>query len=416
MNYQNIPGERLSKFHKIWEQKGAPPSVQQIIKTGHRIQFEKSPPLTLPLKQYETFLSPTQSLIVEQEIKELVEKGALRVVSYSEAIKVPGLYSRVFVVPKPNGNHRVIINMKPLNKFIVKETFHMESEKEVRSLLEPGCWGSVIDLSDAYYLVSVDKRDRKYCRFIFQGKIYEYKALPMGLTESPRVFTRIARFAAGLIRKKGIKLVMYMDNLLVIAQTKQTCQSSVDTTIDILSELGFLLNHAKCNLSPSTRFTYLGCIWDTQAWTVAVKPNREEKIRETATHILQQECVTYYKVAQFLGRVISTSGAIPLARGRSRALQWQLAAAGCHSKQDYEQVMKLSLASREELKFWAELQSGICSPITSATLPSETVFTDSTENGIGIYFHGDLISEKIDTEFMNFHINVKELLYSSYWK
>ena len=178
---QQLPGERLKNFSNVWEHFNAPPDIQRFIQTGHKIHFETKPALTLPSKEYETRLSTEQTRIVKQEVDELVMKKAMRVVSRQEAIKSLGHYSQVFVVPKPNGKHRVIINMKPLNKHIVKETFSMESCKEVRTTLRPEGWASVVDLSDAYYLVSIDKKDRKYCRFIFQGKIYEYNALPMGL-------------------------------------------------------------------------------------------------------------------------------------------------------------------------------------------------------------------------------------------
>ena len=152
-----VAGERLCQFSHTWEEKGAPPDLVNIIKCGHRINFKSRPGLTLPLKQFETRLSPQQADIVKSEVDELVMKKALRILPYSEAVKNPGYYSKIFVVPKPNGKHRVIINMRPLNKHIEKETFRMESEKEVRTLLQPGSWASVVDLSDAYYLVSIDK-------------------------------------------------------------------------------------------------------------------------------------------------------------------------------------------------------------------------------------------------------------------
>ena len=43
----------------------------------------------------------------------------------------------------------------------------------------------VIDISDAYYHVSIHKKSRKYTRFILDGDVYEYLGLPMGLTCSP---------------------------------------------------------------------------------------------------------------------------------------------------------------------------------------------------------------------------------------
>ena len=79
----------------------------------------------------------------------------------------------------------------------------MQGTRDVRSALQPGMFGAVIDISDAYYHISVHKKARRYTRFIVDGVVYEYlgrhiinliidfiiSGLPMGLTCSPRVFT-----------------------------------------------------------------------------------------------------------------------------------------------------------------------------------------------------------------------------------
>ena len=95
----------MSEFVDIWKDKGAPPDLLKIIRTGHVIQFEELPPMSMPLKKFESKLSPEQSIKVKAEIEELVAKKAMRVLSYYEAVKDPGFYSKVFVVPTPNGKH-----------------------------------------------------------------------------------------------------------------------------------------------------------------------------------------------------------------------------------------------------------------------------------------------------------------------
>ena len=90
----------------------------------------------------------------------------------------------------------------------------METTKDVRSLLKPGDMGAVVDLTDAYYTVKLNEDSRKYCRFIVDGIIYEYVALPMGLTCSARIFTRAALFMGTRLRLRNVRLVMYIDEFL----------------------------------------------------------------------------------------------------------------------------------------------------------------------------------------------------------
>ena len=61
-----------------------------------------------------------------------------------------------------------------MNKYIIKKKFNMQGLKDVRAALQPGMFGAVVDISDAYYHVSIHKKARKYTRFILDGVIYEY--------------------------------------------------------------------------------------------------------------------------------------------------------------------------------------------------------------------------------------------------
>merc|ERR1711954_159312 len=162
--------------------------------------------------------------------------------SPSNKIPIPDSEASVVTVPKPGGKWRVVINMKPLNEHIAKETFCMETSRDVRSLLSPGDFGAVIDLTDAYYTVKLHEDSCKYCRFIVDGIIYEYVALPMGLTCSARIFTRVALFIGSKLRKQGVRIVLYIDDLLVVAASEELYQLHVSLLLQAIEEFGFLLN------------------------------------------------------------------------------------------------------------------------------------------------------------------------------
>ena len=101
--------------------------------------------------------------------------------------------------------------MRSLNKFIIKKSFRMDTTKDVRQTLEPHMWGAVIDLSDAYYHISTHQKSRKYTRFLMDGQVFEFLGLPMGLTCSPRVFTRVTKSIVSWLRRQGVTLVIYLD-------------------------------------------------------------------------------------------------------------------------------------------------------------------------------------------------------------
>ena len=57
-------------------------------------------------------------------------------------------------------------------------------------------FGAVIDISDAYYHISVHKKARRFTRFMVDGIVYEYLGLPMGLCCNPRIFTEFLNLSA----------------------------------------------------------------------------------------------------------------------------------------------------------------------------------------------------------------------------
>jgi hypothetical protein len=78
-------------------------------------------------------------LCLEQEIASLLQKQAI------EEVVQPSLafWSRIFLVPKPGGQWRVILNLKPLNSFIQTRTFKMETIQRIAPPPTEGVVGHV---------------------------------------------------------------------------------------------------------------------------------------------------------------------------------------------------------------------------------------------------------------------------------
>ncbi len=68
--------------------------------------------------------------------------------------------------------------------------FKMHSIKQVVSQIRSEDWFVTIDLKDAYFQISILPQHRKFLRFAFRGKAYQYRVLSFGLALSPCTFTK----------------------------------------------------------------------------------------------------------------------------------------------------------------------------------------------------------------------------------
>ena len=125
-------------------------------------------------------------------------------------------YQIFFLIPKSDGTHRLILNLKKLNEFVATERFKIEDWKVAKRLIGPNDYMATLDLKDAYYLVPIKKKDRKFLRFSYRGELFEFNCLPFGLNVAPYVFTKLLKPVAAYLRKRGFTSVFYLDDILVI--------------------------------------------------------------------------------------------------------------------------------------------------------------------------------------------------------
>ena len=107
-------------------------------------------------------------------------------------IKTHWGFTTGFLVPKPNNRWRPILDLSTLNTFLNTGTFKMETPETITSL-QAGEWVTSIDFKEAYFHIPIHSQSRKYMRFHLQGRSYQFKALPFGLSTAPMRFTVVAK-------------------------------------------------------------------------------------------------------------------------------------------------------------------------------------------------------------------------------
>lgn len=229
---------RLRNFLQNWKRITSDPVVLSWI-NGYKIPFISSVYQNNPPK--ERVWTTEEFSDISKQINKLILKGIIQ-----ECLPVKDQFiSRIFLIPKTDGSNRLIINLKELNGFIDPVHFKLEDGRTVLKLLFKHCLMSSIDIKDAYYLIPIHKNYRKYLRFYFNKKILEFTCLPFGLCTAPFVFTKIMKPIISSLRRQGLTLVIYLDDIMIIARSISECATSVKLLISYLSSLGFLVNKEK---------------------------------------------------------------------------------------------------------------------------------------------------------------------------
>ena len=115
----------------------------------------------------------------------------------------------------------------------------------------PGDYFMKIDLSDAYLSISVHEDSQPYLAFIFDQVTYAFKTMPSGLNVAPARFTKVFKPVLADLRAQSIQALIWLEDILVISSSYSSCIRDRDIVMDLLVNLGFLLNMEKSVLIPT---------------------------------------------------------------------------------------------------------------------------------------------------------------------
>ena len=165
--------------------------------------------------------------------------------------------SPIFSVPKNDNKVRLILNLKRLNEHVKSSHFKMDSIHTALTLVTDGCWMASLDLKDAYYSVKIHDDYQKFLKFSYKGKLFKYTVYPNGLSTCPRNFTKLLKPVLCVLRQQGYMLVIFIDDILIIATSYERCAQTILEAITLLTSLGFVIHVEKSVFFPQQKIIFL---------------------------------------------------------------------------------------------------------------------------------------------------------------
>ena len=334
-----------------------------------------------------------------------MEKQAIELIRYPS----PGFYSRMFLVPKSSGGWRPVIDLSPFNKAVQTTKFRMETPRTVLEALLPGDWFVAIDLKDAYFQIPMHQSSRKFLRFVWQGQVYQFRALCFGLSTAPQVFTRLMAPISILAHKKGFRVHRYLDDWLIAAPSQTQVLEARDWILRICRTLGLLVNMEKSELTPTQAIKYLGMVIDSVQSRVYPSEARIQKLRTLLQDFLRTEAPPAIVWLRVLGHMVSLEKLVPQARQHMRSLQWHLKERWSPIADPRTMQVQPSAEVLLDLVWWLNednLRVGI--PLTSPT-PDILMFSDASLLGWGVHLEELQVAGLWSPDEATEHINCLEL-------
>ncbi len=285
------------------------------IRLGYAIQFARRPPKYRGI--HSTTVRAADAPILRAEIAVLLAKDAIEPVPPADMRS--GFYSPYFIVPKKSGGLRPILDLRVLNRALHRLPFKMLTPKRIFGCVRPRDWFAAIDLKDAYFHVLILPRHRPFLRFAFEGRAYQYKVLPFGLSLSPRVFTKVAEAALVPLREQGVRILNYLDDWLILAQSQDQLCEHRDMVLSHLSQLGLQVNWERSKLSPVQRISFLGMELDSVSQTARLTQERAQSVLNCLNTFKNRTAAPLKQFQRLLGHM--AAAVTPLGLLHMRPLQ-----------------------------------------------------------------------------------------------
>ena len=398
----SFKGGQVQHFISNWETLTSDPFILDAIKHYH-IEFEADCPVK-PETTHSIQFSEQENEIIESEIEKYLAKEIIEKACVTDDCFI----SNIFVRPKKDGSHRMILNLKNFNHFVDYHHFKMDTFKTAISLIRPGCFMASIDLKDAYYSIPIAQEDRRFLMFEWKGTYYQFTSLPNGLSSAPRLFTKILKPVYSHLRELGHTCMGHIDDSLLVGYNYQSCKCNITDSLLLFTQLGFVIHPEKSVLQPVQSIEFLGFVIDSVQMTTRLLPRKVTKVKSICNDLLHKHNPTIREVAQVIGLLVSSLPGALFGPLHYRHLERDKITALKNNKGNFDSIMSLSRLSKQELMWWLNNIDSTYKPISHDS-PTVIIATDASTVGWGAVMGNLKAGGPWDQSEQQSHINCLEM-------
>jgi len=291
---------RLKKRWKFWEQLGANKFIVNLLKEGYKMPFI-SPPTYKNMKNNKSAYD--NEIFVSATVKDLLISGSVIEVPFE-----PFIVNPLSVDTRPSGKQRLILDLRHVNQFLMKEHIRFDDWRSFQQFVRPGGFLFKFDLRKGYHHVDIAPEYQIYLGFSWkvnsERKYYVFTVLPFGLSPAPGVFTKLLRPLVSVWHKQGINIAVYLDDGAGIDYTSNCAEQASKMTRKLLIESGFVVNEDKSQWDPAMVMTWLGVELDLINNTYRITQERVSSLLSSIDFILKSPYTTARSLCRLAGKIM----------------------------------------------------------------------------------------------------------------
>ena len=150
----------------------------------------------------------------------------------------------IVIVEKPDGNLRICLDPKDLNRAMKREYFQLPTAAEITRKLTGAKVFSKLDAKDGFWHVKLDHPSSLLTTFNTPFGRFKFNRLPFGLNSINEVFQKKMQFAFEGI--EGAEVIY--DDLLVWGKDEESHDKALRNVLERAQEKGVKLKKQKCEI------------------------------------------------------------------------------------------------------------------------------------------------------------------------
>ena len=274
---------------------------------------------------------------------------------------------------------------------------------------------SKVDLRHAYRVVPIhpDCYPATGLHWTFAGDdrptYFVDTRLPFGASMSPQIFQRLSSSVVRMMQSRGFTCISYLDDFLIIESDKQRCEEAHNTLLNLLQDLGFVVNFDKV-VAPTTRLTFLGVVIDSVSRELSLPLDKLQELHSLLQIWHNKKKATKRELQHLVGKL---NWAARIVRG-GRTFLRHIIDLSCSLKRKHHHK-RITSSAHADIAWWLQFISifnGTVHFLHEVPVPAAIGTSDACTAGGGAVLQNDwfYVNWQVDLPSIAMqHINVKEL-------